>query len=142
MTDKECPQRVSKNLWAKLKPLAQEKRKNPTPAEKHLWQVIRNRQIANLKFRRQYVIENFIVDFYCAELRLIIEVDGAIHDTQILHDTVRQERLEAYNTTVLRFRNEQVLEETDFVLNTIEAIANNIRSQSSPSPKIGEGAGG
>ena len=98
--------------------------------------------MANLKFRRQYVIENFIVDFYCAELRLIIEVDGAIHDKQAVHDAIRQERLEAYNTAVLRFRNEQVLEETNFVLSTIEKTAQDIRSQSSPSPKIGEGAGG
>ncbi len=136
MTEKKRPERVSKDLWAKLKPLVQEKRKNPTPAEKHLWQQIRNRQVASLKFRRQYVIENFIVDFYCAELRLIIEVDGAIHDIQKAHDAIRHEQLEAYNTTILRFRNEQVLEETDFVLSIIEKTANDIRNQSSSSPKI------
>ncbi|MEO1165760.1 MAG: endonuclease domain-containing protein [Chloroflexota bacterium] len=133
MNNKKHLPRVSKDLWAKLKPLAQEKRQNPTPAEQHLWSMIRNRQIANLKFRRQYIIENFIVDFYCAELKLIIEVDGEIHKYQRAHDKVRQQQLETHGTTVLRFTNEQVLEETDYVISIIEEQANKLREESSPS---------
>ncbi|MCS6918857.1 MAG: rRNA maturation RNAse YbeY, partial [Fimbriimonadales bacterium] len=67
-------------LWELLKPLARQKRREPTPAEKRLWKYLRNRQLLGFKFRRQHTIERFIVDFYCPEAKLVIEVDGEIHD--------------------------------------------------------------
>src|SRR5579872_4585554 len=77
-------------LWRKLKVLAQQKRCEPTPAEDALWQHLRGRQLLDLKFRRQHTIERFIVDFYCKEEQLVIEVDGSIHDYNIIEDAIRQ----------------------------------------------------
>jgi len=70
--------RTSPALWAKLRPLAQQMRLEPTLAEQRMWQYLRKRQLG-VKFRRQHVIDRFIVDFYAREARLIIEVDGPIH---------------------------------------------------------------
>src|SRR5262249_52933677 len=63
----------SGHLWEKLKPLAKQMRVEPTPAEGRLWEHLRNRQVNGLKFRRQHSIERFVVDFYCAEEKLIVE---------------------------------------------------------------------
>jgi very-short-patch-repair endonuclease len=71
---------TSPELWEKLKPLARQMRCKPTPAEKQLWQKLKNKQLLGLKFRRQHSIDRFIVDFYCNEVRLVVEVDGSIHD--------------------------------------------------------------
>lgn len=77
-------------LYAKLKPLGRQMRKDPTPAEDTLWQAVRKHQVAGLKFRRQHSIGQFIVDFYCSDLRLIVEVDGPVHDFTGEQDAVRQ----------------------------------------------------
>ncbi|MQY72086.1 MAG: DUF559 domain-containing protein, partial [Dehalococcoidia bacterium] len=66
-------------LWEKLKPLAREMRRAPTLAEEVLWQHLRNSQMGGFKFRRQHPIDRFIVDFYCFKIRLVIEVDGPVH---------------------------------------------------------------
>jgi very-short-patch-repair endonuclease len=84
----------SPDLWQKLKPLARQMRKEPTPAEARLWQQIRKRQIYGVKFRRQFAIERFITDFCSPEARLIIEVDGPIHQYTQEEDQVRQSLLE------------------------------------------------
>ena len=102
-------------LWDKLKPLARQMRHEPTPAEEHLWQHIRSRRVFNTKFRRQHAIERFIVDFYCAEAQLIIEVDGSIHDYTQEQDAVRQAFLESLGLRVLRFSNGEVLLAIDAV---------------------------
>jgi very-short-patch-repair endonuclease len=93
----------------------------PTPAEDRLWQHIRNRKIAGSKFRRQYTIERFIVDFICMERRLIIEVDGDVHQYQQEHDAIRQEFLESRGFRVLRFGNEEVLSGIEGVVEGIQA---------------------
>jgi very-short-patch-repair endonuclease len=87
-------------------------RRKPTPAEELLWKVLRDRNIHGLKFRRQHPILFYIADFYCHELRLVVEVDGAIHGTpsQIKKDRERTVNLEANGIRVVRFTNEQVLE--------------------------------
>src|SRR5881628_1512953 len=59
---------------------ARELRHNPTPAERHAWTLLRNRGILGLKFRRQHVLHGFIVDFYCASERVVIELEGSVHD--------------------------------------------------------------
>ncbi len=96
-------------------------RRIPTEAEDKLWQYLRNRQLAGLKFRRQHSIERFIVDFYCAEAKLIIEVDGPVHDYSKEEDTIRQEFLESQGFRVMRFTNDQVFNSPDDVLKQISA---------------------
>jgi very-short-patch-repair endonuclease len=106
-------------LWEKLKPLARQMRCEPTPSEKRLWQKLRQKQLLGFKFRRQQAIDRFIVDFYCAEARLVVEVDGGIHDYTQEEDAIRQEFLESLGLRVVRFRNEDVLEEIEGVLEGI-----------------------
>jgi very-short-patch-repair endonuclease len=109
------------DLWAKLKPRARKMRKEPTPAEDALWQRLRNHQLRDTKFRRQHVIGPFIVDFYARKPRLIVEVDGPIHEVQREADAGRQEHLEDLGYCVLRFTNERVLHEMETVLDEIGA---------------------
>jgi len=84
-------------------------RKNQTPAEKALWGMVRNKQLGGFKFRRQHIIGVFIVDFVCIGAKLVIEVDGRIHDFQKEYDAARTEFLNAEGFEVTRFRNEEVL---------------------------------
>ena len=120
-SDNLRPANTTPALWAKLKPLARQMRHEPTPAEKKLWQYLRNRQLRSAKFRRQHAIDRFIVDFYCAAARLVVEVDGEIHDYQPLEDAIRQEFLEAQGLRVLRFTNDEILETIETALAQIEA---------------------
>jgi very-short-patch-repair endonuclease len=94
-------------------------RHEPTPAEKQLWQKLRNKQILGFKFRRQHSIDRFIVDFYCSEVGLVVEVDGAIHDYTQKEDRLRQDFLESLGLRVLRFTNAEVLTSMDGVLQVI-----------------------
>ncbi|MBP8974989.1 MAG: endonuclease domain-containing protein [Anaerolineae bacterium] len=129
-------------LWEKLRPLAREQRHKPTAAEDALWQRLRSRQVDGLKFCRQHAIERFIVDFYCSEACLVIEVEGPIHERTQEEDAIRQEYLEALGLRVLQFSNDEVLQHADPV---IQAIRDALRSEFrpvSPSPPRGEGAGG
>ena len=98
-------------------------RLNLTPAEQRLWQAIRKRQLNGLKFRCQHPIESFIVDFYCPQHKLIIELDGSIHDQQIEYDAARTEQLNQLGYRVVRFRNQAVMTQLDDVLRQIfEAV--------------------
>ena len=118
--DEDTPKfHASPELWAKLKPLARQMRHEPTAAEDALWQRVRGRHVQGAKFRRQYVIERFVVDFVCLEHRLIIEVDGDIHEQQPEYDAIRQTFLEAQGFHVLRFSNDEVLQATDHVIKAI-----------------------
>lgn len=106
-------------LWDKLKPLARQMRHEPTRAEDALWQRLRGRRLGGAKFRRQYAIERFIVDFVCLEQRLIVEVDGSIHEQQQDYDAVRQMFLEAQGFRMIRFTNGDVLQAAEAVVQTI-----------------------
>lgn len=106
-------------LWEKLKPLARQMRTEPTLAENLLWQKLRNKQLLGFKFRRQQVIDRFIVDFYCHEIKLVIEVDGEIHNYTQKEDAIRQEFLESLGLQVIRFKNEDVFLNIEGVLETI-----------------------
>jgi len=117
--EQRVPWKTPPELWEKLKPLAREMRRAPTPTEDMLWQRLRNRQISGAKFRRQHTIDRFIVDFYCHEARLVIEVDGDMHQYTQEADTVRQQFLECGGLRVLRFRNDQIVHQLDRVLATI-----------------------
>ena len=96
-------------------------RRNPTPAENILWQRLRQKQIGGFQFRRQHPISRFIVDFYCAAARLVIEIDGSIHDAaeHKEYDAARQACLEEIGLRVLRFSNAQVINETDAVVDIV-----------------------
>ncbi|MDP3763331.1 MAG: DUF559 domain-containing protein [bacterium] len=90
---------------------ARELRKETTKAEKHFWnKVLKNKQLANLKFTRQKPIDHFIVDFYCASLGLVIEIDGGIHIIQKTRDRERDNLLEQkFGLKVIRYKNEEIL---------------------------------
>jgi very-short-patch-repair endonuclease len=116
----------SKNNWhdnKKLRPLAKALRKNMTKAEACLWKyTLRSRKMMDYPFTRQRPLLNYIVDFMCKELCLVIEVDGLTHlsEDMIEKDKVKQENLEKAGFIVLRFRDEQVLNCIDLVSNEIE----------------------
>lgn len=100
---------------------AKELRKNTTDAERVLWCVLRNRQLNNLKFKRQVPIGNYIVDFMSKEKKVIIELDGGGHveENQIKHDLKRTQFLEAEGYKVIRFFNPDVFKNLDGVVETI-----------------------
>lgn len=110
---------ITPQLWEKLKPLARQMRCKPTPAEKLFWEKLRHKQLLGCKFRRQQTIDRFIVDFYCSEARLVVEVDGEIHDYTQAEDAIRQEFLESLGLQVVRFSNEDVMERMEVVLEDI-----------------------
>ena len=102
---------------------ARQLRRQMTPAEKRLWAAIRGRRLDGLKFRRQHALGSYIVDFVCSEKRLIIEVDGDVHDEQMDYDAARTEHLEQYGYRVVRFRNAEVLDDLESVLEKIREAA-------------------
>jgi len=114
----------------KLLERARELRQNATRAEQILWQALRNRQVGRLKFRRQHPIGRFILDFYCPEKRLAIEIDGGQHGEpeQHLYDEARTAALAEQGITVLRFSNEEVLNHLEGVLQTLLNAAENMPS--------------
>lgn len=114
--------RTETSLWEKLKPIAREMRNKPTEAEDILWRFLRRHELSGFKFRRQHNIERFIVDFYCAKARLVIEVDGPIHQYQEEEDLIRQQYLESQGLKVLRFSNEAVLNGIDDVIKQIRSF--------------------
>jgi very-short-patch-repair endonuclease len=113
---------------------ARELRREMTPAEEALWERLRDRQLLGLKFRRQTPINRYIPDFCCPELRLVVEVDGAVHeaDLQVEHDRNRDSYLRSLGYLVLRFSNERVLTEPRSVLMEIEQAARRLNSRLPP----------
>ena len=106
-------------------------RKNQTPSEKFFWEKVRNRRFFNKKINRQFIIEHsnrmgnkqfFIVDFYCHEKKLIIELDGKIHKYQIKYDREREEILKEIGFKVIRFKNDEVLHDWQTVALKLEKI--------------------
>jgi leucyl-tRNA synthetase len=97
---------------------AKDMRSNPTPAEDALWQQLKGKQIG-AKFRRQHPIDNFIADFVCLDKKLIIEVDGKIHENQKEADQQRTDALNNLGYLVIRFKNEEVLVEIESVITQI-----------------------
>ena len=110
------------DLWRKLRPLARQMRKDPTAAEAKLWQRLRKSQIRGVKFRRQFAIERFIVDFCAPGIRLIIEVDGPTHEYTQAEDAIRQAYLESVGFTVIRFTNLDVLNTLDAVVGVVDGV--------------------
>ena len=105
-------QKVSRELYER----ARELRHNMTPAEKILWEKVRHNRLNGLPFRRQQVIDGYIVDFYCHAKALIVELDGDIHDEQKDHDSERDEHLIVRGFRVLRFTNNEIKVNLETVL--------------------------
>ncbi len=103
-------------------------RENMTEAEQHLWKYLSHKKLEGLKFRRQHPMAGFIADFYCHSERLVIELDGGIHDEleQEVYDKGRQSEIEAMGVRVLRFKNQEVFDDVQSVL---EKIKNFIKSE-------------
>ncbi len=105
-----------------LEPYRTELRRNLTSAEAYLWKQLQQRKLDGRKFRRQHSIENFIVDFYCPEERLIIELDGQVHFNPSAqeNDKIRTKRLEELGFKVIRFENNMVFDNLQSVLQEIK----------------------
>jgi len=110
-------------MYEVLKRRAEEMRKNPTEAESVLWNALKANRLG-VKFRQQHIIEYFIVDFYCNEYKVTIEVDGKYHDTftQTKSDNERTTRLIELGYTELRFTNKKILHDLDSVLKKIKTF--------------------
>ena len=108
-------QKVSKEKLQRAKEL----RRDMTPAEKMLWGELRANKLG-VHFRRQQIIEGFIVDFYCHKAALVIEVDGDIHDLQREEDARREKALSALGLRVIRFRNDEVVKDLSGVVERIK----------------------
>lgn len=119
---------LHKGSIGKLYEYAKDLRKNETGAEDFLWRNLRDRKLDGLKFRRQHPLDKFIADFYCHEKRLVIEVDGSVHDSIEAKesDEGRTYELKELGITVLRFRNEEVLNDMSLVLKKIREIVESI----------------
>ena len=107
-----------------LKPPARDLRKRMTEAEIRLWSKLRRKQICDVPFYRQKPLGPYIVDFYCAKARLVVEVDGGQHFEagHQAQDAERDRTLRALGSDVLRFSNREVLQETDAVLKRIDGV--------------------
>jgi very-short-patch-repair endonuclease len=114
--------------------LARNLRNNPTPSEDLLWQIIRRKNLMGYKFLRQHPVfyridkkwvEFFIADFYCSELKLIIELDGPVHDNQGEYDSERDAKLLNKGITVFRIKNEELAN----IDNVISKIVNKMEKQ-------------
>ncbi|MCX6249537.1 MAG: endonuclease domain-containing protein [Bacteroidetes bacterium] len=102
-------------------------RRRLTPAEKLIWQRLKGKNIKGMKFRRQQPIGHYIADFYCHEIRLVIEIDGPIHlnKERSLYDKSRTAEMNRYDIKVIRFTNDEVRNHIGMVMNTIrEEILN------------------
>ena len=104
----------------KLKRLSSELRKNSTYSERLLWKKIKSRQLFGYQFTRQKPIGEYIVDFYCSKLKLVIEIDGITHNDREENDIIRQKKLESLGLTVIRFDGNTVISNTEGVLLKIE----------------------
>ncbi|WP_287131282.1 endonuclease domain-containing protein [Candidatus Cyanaurora vandensis] len=111
--------RRMRGVSIELQARAQVYRQQTTQAEAVLWAALRHKQLRGLRFRQQHPLGGFILDFYCPAHRLIIEVDGPIHEQQQEYDSIRSLVLEAHGCKVIRFTNQQILKDLPTVLQTI-----------------------
>jgi very-short-patch-repair endonuclease len=134
--------RVKRDNNLQLRTFARGLRANSTDTERKLWSILRDRQFNGWKFRRQYPVEGYIIDFYCVKARPGIELDGSQHGdpAHVEYDRERDEKLESVGVRLLRFANEDVLKETDAVTQSIWSALNTLRPSPPPSPGVpGEG---
>lgn len=107
---------VGQNIASEKQQRAKQMRREPTSAEDELWKRLRGNRLNGLHFRRQQVIDGFVVDFYCHAHALIVEVDGSIHASQVEEDALRERHLRERGFRMLRFSNEDVICHPEIVL--------------------------
>jgi very-short-patch-repair endonuclease len=110
-----------------------------TPAERRFWNAVRGSQLG-VDFRRQQVIGGFIVDFYCASLKRVIEIDGEIHDDHLAYDRERDQNLQRQGIRIMRFANEHIVDHLPQVLAMIREVVHPLLSRSErqqPTPSKG-----
>ncbi len=120
---------------------AREMRHAPAVTEKHFWNEVRDRKLGGFKFRRQYLIGPYIADYVCVEKKLIVELDGILHADRLGYDATRDAFLQSEGYRVIRFKNEDLLEDLSGAL---EYIRRELCAAPSPrpSPPLREGEGG
>ena len=108
----------------KLKELARKLRNNSTRAEITLWGYLKGKQMMGYGFHRQRPIEDFIVDFFCMKLKVVIELDGYTHgfENVVVRDKLKEERLRQLGISVLRFQDNEVVNDIDNVLRAIQCF--------------------
>jgi very-short-patch-repair endonuclease len=97
-----------------------------TEAERTLWIALKNRQLNGLRFRSQHPLGRFIADFYCAQVRLVVEVDGPVHNEQAEYDEARTQHFDTYSYQVVHFTNQEIFDNLPLVLAKISQIATEI----------------
>jgi len=124
---------MKKHDKPELKNIRKALRQKLTPAEAFLWRHLQQKKLEGKKFRRQHSIENYIVDFYCASEKLIVELDGEVHNNAIAQekDEIRDARLRHLGFTVLRFENQMVFQHLESVL---QEIKDNFKRQNDSFP--------
>jgi very-short-patch-repair endonuclease len=127
-----------KDMFVGAKPdlfiFAREMRKNPTESEKLLWEHLKKIRSEGFIFRRQHPVDIFIADFYCHKIKLAIEIDGGVHECEQAqkYDDGRTGELERYGIKVIRFKNEEVLNNIKLVMNKIQSTIMELASPSLP----------
>ena len=114
------------------KKFARTLRKQQTPSEQKVWELLKDRRLLGLKFRRQHVIEGFVVDFYCMEYKLAIEIDGPIHLKQKHYDELRQDLIESKGITFARVTNNEIKQNMVPLIRKIKKVV--LLAQINPSP--------
>ncbi len=122
---------AKKSIYEQLRELQKQQRKNPTTAERIMWEYLRNKK-CGYRIRRQHIIDQYIVDFVCLRIQLIIEIDGEIHRNQREQDLLRTERLNELGYEVIRFTNSDVISNPKSVIMRIERKLSNMSSSASP----------
>ena len=127
--EEEYNDNLHKGAIGKLYQYGRELRQTSTKAEKILWECLRDRKLGGLKFRRQHPMLKFIADFYCHEKKLVVELDGTIHDEKEIaeYDKYRTFELEGSGINVVRFRNEEVENNINYVVNEIRKATEKIK---------------
>jgi len=119
---------LDKTMYFRAKPDTLEAagmlRNNMTNYEKLIWERLKGKQICGLRFRRQHPVDIFIVDFYCHEVRLVVEIDGEIHEQQEEYDDGRSAEMEKFGIRVIRFTNSEVENNIEGVINKIKKVVN------------------
>ena len=112
-----------------LEPLRRDLRSHGTPAEAYMWTKLKNKQVGGLRFRRQFSIDQYILDFYCPEVKVALELDGEVHNAQIEHDRERDKYLkERYGIVVVRYENRHVFERPKQIIDELLEVAEKPRA--------------
>lgn len=120
---------LHKDANPKLYEFGRSLRKQMTEAENKLWEHLRSKKLNGLKYRRQHPLHNYIADFYCHEKKLVIEIDGAVHTTadNAEYDKGRTYELQELGVTVIRFWNDEVINDLEGVLEKIEKAVRDVK---------------